>query len=84
MRHRTGTSKDVARCGAARLIRSVAVVTETKEERMQPLLLEELAKQHIEDLHREAAMRRLARSSPKRRSHRRKQPVMGLQRAPAH
>jgi hypothetical protein len=55
-----------------------------KEEKMHPLVLDYIAKQHIEDLHREAAERRLARSTQKHKTQRRKVAAMRLQRPPAH
>jgi hypothetical protein len=51
---------------------------------MHPQMHEYLVRQHIEDLHREAAMRRLARSTRRHKTHRRKAPAPRLQRAPAH
>lgn len=43
-----------------------------------------VALQHIADLHREAAQRRLARTARQVRNHRRKALGIRLQRAPAH
>jgi hypothetical protein len=77
-------SKDGARCGGARLIRTFDVVDTTKEETMHPLQLEEMVHQHIEDLHRDAEQRRPARSHRKPKSYRRRRPATRLQRAPAH
>jgi hypothetical protein len=50
---------------------------------MHPLVLDYIVRQHIEDLHREAAVRRLVRRSRKHKSHVRKEAAMSLQRAPA-
>jgi hypothetical protein len=51
---------------------------------MHPLVFDYIVHQHIEDLHREAAVRRLVRRSRKHRSHVRKASSLRLQRAPAH
>jgi hypothetical protein len=51
---------------------------------MHPLVLDYIVHQHIEDLHREAAVRRVVRRSRKHKSHVRKAAAMRLQRAPAH
>jgi hypothetical protein len=58
---------------------------ESRRRRMQmhPNMLEIVVQQHIKDLHREAAARRLARTGRKDRSHRRKAAALRLQRAPA-
>jgi hypothetical protein len=79
-----GGSKDGARCGPSRLIRTFLVTDQTKEDTMHPLVLDYIVRQHIEDLHREAAVRRLAGSTQKRKPNRRKAPGIKLQRAPAH
>jgi hypothetical protein len=79
-----GGSKDGARCGAPRLTRTFDVSDTTKEETMHPLQLEEIARQHIEELHRDAAQRRTARSQRKANGDRRKRRALRLQRAPAH
>jgi flavorubredoxin len=60
------------------------VTDKQKEEEMHPLVLDYIVHQHIEDLHREAAVRRLARRSRKHKSHVRKAAAMRLSRAPAH
>jgi hypothetical protein len=77
-------SKDGARCGAPRLIRTFDVLDTTKEETMHPLQLEEIARQHIEDLHRDADQRRPARGLRRPKSERRRWLATRLQRAPAH
>ena len=77
-------SKDGARCGRPRLIRTFDISDTTKEETMHPLQLEEIAQQHIKDLHRDAEQRRPARSHRKAKSHRRRRLATRLQRAPAH
>lgn len=52
---------------------------------MHPALAEVIVRQHIEDLHRDAAkQRRLGMGSQKRRAARRKATATRLQRAPAH
>jgi hypothetical protein len=51
---------------------------------MHPLMTETFVQLHIEDLHREAAQRRVARSSRKAQIQRRKSPSPRFQRAPAH
>ncbi|MDQ4026846.1 MAG: hypothetical protein M3214_02180 [Actinomycetota bacterium] len=50
---------------------------------MHPLQLEEIAQQHIADLHRDAGQRRSARSQRKPKSNRRRWLATKLQRAPA-
>jgi hypothetical protein len=51
---------------------------------MHPYLVDAVIRQHIQDLHREAAIERLATKSRKQKSHGRKASSMRLQRAPAH
>ena len=51
---------------------------------MHPLVLDYMIRAHIEDLHREAAVQRLARSTQKHKPNRRKAAAAKLQRAPAH
>ena len=48
---------------------------------MHPLVLEVLAKQHIDDLHREAQRQRLAGATRKRHSDRHQAAWVGLRRA---
>ena len=66
------------------LIRSFASTVEAKEEAMHPLLSYSFAKEHIDDLHREAARWRLARTIRRRRGSRSEAPSVTLQEAPAH
>lgn len=51
---------------------------------MHPSLFEIVARQHIEELHREAALQRLFASRPKHKGPRPKASVRSLRRAPAH
>ena len=51
---------------------------------MHPLIAEDLAHLMIDDLHREAAQRRLARSGRNPKSRRRRNAHKIVQRAPAH
>ena len=51
---------------------------------MHPLVLGVLAQQHIEDLQRSVARQALAKELEKRKTERRRVPLVRLQRAPAH
>jgi hypothetical protein len=51
---------------------------------MHPLVLSNIAYQRIEDLHREAAVERLARQGRKQKVPRRTAPATRLQGVPAH
>jgi hypothetical protein len=51
---------------------------------MHPLIGSAIVQQHIDDLHREAAQRRLTRVSRRRRQGRSKAKAFRLQRATAH
>ena len=51
---------------------------------MHPSLFEIVARQHIEELHREAALQRLSASRPKYKGPRPRAFVRSLRRAPAH
>jgi hypothetical protein len=48
---------------------------------MNPLILEELAQLHIDDLHRQAGLKRLTGKRPKHHSARRNRPAIWLRRA---
>jgi hypothetical protein len=50
---------------------------------MHPALAEAFVRQHIEDLHKDAAKQRLARRNRNQQAHRRRVDARRLQRAPA-